>query len=100
MASSADCTACSVVNHLARLVSRVLRWPLFLSHATCRHSSRPASIPAPILAIICLTSWWRPISSPNVLRSCAYLTLPLWEPPPGRAPHPPPPASGGAAALL
>ena len=31
-------------------------------------------MPAPILAIICLTSWCWPISSPNVLRSWAYLT--------------------------
>ncbi len=38
-------------------------------------SNRPASIPTTIFAIICLTSWWRPISSPNVRRSCAYRTL-------------------------
>ena len=41
MASSAAWTACSVACHLARLVSRVLRRPWFLSQAARQTSSRP-----------------------------------------------------------
>ena len=67
-------TAWSVQNHLARPVSRVLRSPRFFIQPAFQTSSRPAWIPASILASICLTSWCRPISSPNVFRSCAYLT--------------------------